>query len=63
MSWVGKRLTEIEGIKDASERVEALVSLAAEMLPSRAEVLQQALDAALAIESESDKVKALIPIC
>ncbi len=58
-SWVAERLTEIKGIKDASERVEALVSLAAEMLPSRAEVLQLALEAANSIGDEGDKAEAL----
>ncbi len=61
-SWVDERLTEIKGIKDPLKRVEALVSLAAEMLPSRAEVLEQALEAANSLQNEGLKAQALTAI-
>jgi len=59
---VSERLAEIDQIADASEKVEALVELASQLLPSGSEVLQQALSAALAIDDESDRAKTLAAI-
>ena len=61
-SWVEERLAEIDGIADGTEKVRALVNLASEMLPSRSEVLKQALDAAQAIQDESSRREALSAI-
>ena len=61
--WVDERLAEIEaGIQDPNEKIEALLNLAAEMLPSRAEVLQQAREAANAVEDEDKKAELLSEI-
>ena len=59
---VSERLAEIDQIADASKKVEALVELASQLLPSGSEVLEQALSAALAIQSESDRANALAAI-
>jgi hypothetical protein len=45
--WVDEQLAEIAaGIQDPKEKIETLLNLAAEMLPSQTEVLQQAREAA-----------------
>jgi hypothetical protein len=44
--WVKELLAEINSLQDASEKIEALLELTSEMLPSGLEVLQQALDSA-----------------
>ncbi|PZV06510.1 MAG: hypothetical protein DCF32_09605 [Leptolyngbya sp.] len=58
--WVAERLAEIDQVANASKKVEALLDLEAELLPSGSAVLQEALEAALAIKDDPGaKAKAL----
>ncbi|MEM0979758.1 MAG: P-loop NTPase fold protein [Cyanobacteria bacterium P01_H01_bin.58] len=61
--WVEERLAEIEAaIEDPEKKIEALLNLASELLPSRSEVLQQTLDAANSITDDYEKAKVLSEI-
>jgi predicted KAP-like P-loop ATPase len=60
--WLDERLAEIEEIADPSKKVEALVNLASQMLPSSSEVLAQALTAAKTIQNEYARAKVLAAI-
>lgn len=61
-SWVDDRLAEIDRIPDSLQKVKALVELASQLLPSPADVFQEALAAAQNIEEPSAKANALIEI-
>ncbi|MCY6492803.1 P-loop NTPase fold protein [Leptolyngbya sp. GGD] len=60
--WVDERLAEINRITDSLEKIEALVELASELLPSPLDVLQQALLVAQSLEDSSDKAQAISAI-
>ncbi|MEO0407835.1 MAG: hypothetical protein AAF289_10835 [Cyanobacteria bacterium P01_A01_bin.135] len=57
--WVAERLAEIEGIPEAYEKANALVDLAADMVLSRRDILQEAFDTAFSIEDEKAKASTL----
>ncbi|MDJ0902824.1 MAG: P-loop NTPase fold protein [Xenococcus sp. MO_188.B8] len=48
--WVEERLSDIEEIKDSSEKVEAILKLASRLLPSSSEILKEALNIARGID-------------
>ncbi|UIE37431.1 P-loop NTPase fold protein [Leptodesmis sichuanensis] len=61
-TWVDDRLAEIDRIPDSLQKVKALVELASQLLPSPADVFQEALATAQNIEEPSAKANALIEI-
>ncbi len=60
--WVEESLAAIDGIADGAEKVQALLDLASELLPSPAKVLERALAAADTIQNNSSKAFALMEI-
>ena len=60
--WIVERLTKIDRISDASKKAIALANLACQLLPSRSEILQQALSAARAIGDDIYKAHTLVEI-